>query len=99
MTSMQKSRITAETVVAYSQCHQKAFLLLCTDVQGTPHEYIRMLEQQKERNRMNYIRSLQAIKHPSPDLPSHLVSDLTHEGDLVLKATLRAEDLEHIATY
>src|SRR5215467_12405016 len=91
---MQKSRITAEIVVAYSQCPQKAFLLLCTDVQGTPHEYVRLLEQQKERNQMNYLRAIPELKHPSLAEPSHLVSDLTTEGDLIIKATLRVEDLE-----
>ncbi len=91
---MPKSRITAETVVAYSQCPQKAFLLLCTEVQGTPHEYIRMLEQQKELNRSNYIRALHALKEPPLEVPSQIISDLINEGDLVIKATLRAEDLE-----
>ncbi|EFH84811.1 hypothetical protein Krac_5919 [Ktedonobacter racemifer DSM 44963] len=47
---MQKKRITFEIVVAYSQCPQKAFFLLCTDEQGTPHEYRDMLDQQKDRN-------------------------------------------------
>lgn len=91
---MQNSRITAEIVVAYAQCPQKAFLLLCTDEQGTPHEYLCLLEQQKERNQRSYLRSLKAIKHLSLDVPLHLVSDLTHEGDLVVKAKLRAEGLE-----
>ena len=88
---MPKSRITSETVIAYSQCPQKAFLLLCTDEQGTPHEYMRILEQQKELNRINYIR---VLKQPSPEVPSHIVSDLAHEGDLVIKAMLGSEDLE-----
>src|SRR5216683_906783 len=91
---MHKSRITSEIVVAHSQCPQKAFLLLCTDGQGTPHEYMHMLEQQKERNQMNYIRALKALKQPSLEVPSHSVRDLTHEEDLVIKATLRVEDLE-----
>ncbi len=30
--------ITSEIVVAYSQCHRKAFLLLCTDEPGLSHE-------------------------------------------------------------
>ncbi len=88
---MHKRRITAEIVVAYSQCPQKAFFLLCTDEQGTPHEYMRILEQQKELNRMNYIR---VLKQSSPEVPSLIISDLAHEGDLVIKATLRTEDLE-----
>ncbi len=88
---MHKRRITAEIMVAYSQCPQKAFFLLCTDEQGTPHEYMRILEQQQELNRMNYIRLL---KQSPPEVPPQIVRDLAHEGDLVIKATLRAEDLE-----
>lgn len=86
--------ITSEIVVAYSQCTRKAFLLLCTDEQGTPHEYLGMLEQQMERNQSNYLRSLKAFKQPFLDVPSNPVSDLSNERDLVIKATLRAEDLE-----
>jgi hypothetical protein len=88
---MHKNRITSEAVVAYSQCPQKAFLLLCTDEQGTPHEYMRVLDQQKERNRTNYIY---AFKQASLEEPSQLVNDLMNEGEPVIKATLRAEDLE-----
>jgi predicted RecB family nuclease len=91
---MHTSSITAEIVVAYAQCPQKAFLLLCTDEQGTPHEYLRLLKQQKERNQRNYLCSLKALKQPFLDVSSNLVSDLSNEGDLVIKATLRAEDLE-----
>jgi len=86
-----KRRITSEAIVAYSQCPQKAFFLLCTDEQGMLHEYLRILEQQQELNRMNYIRVLQ---QSPPEEPSLIVSDLTHEGDLVLKATLKTEDVQ-----
>ena len=55
------------------------------------HEYLRILEQQQELNRMNYIRVLQ---QSPPEEPSLIVSDLTHEGDLVLKATLKTEDVQ-----
>jgi predicted RecB family nuclease len=91
---MHKNRITSEIVVAYSQCPQKAFLLLCTDEQGTPHEYMRVLDQQKERSRTNYIDAFKALKQASLEEPSHLGNDLMNEGDIVIKATLRVEDLE-----
>src|SRR5437588_3004785 len=92
---MLNSRITSETIVAYSQCPQKAFLLLCTNEQGTPHEYMHILEKQKELNQINYIRgALNAFKKPSLEVQLHIVNDLNNEGDLVIKATLRAEDLE-----
>jgi len=87
--------ITSEIVVAYSQCPRKAFLLLCTDEQGMPHEYMRMLEQQKLLNQINYIQALNAHNQTSFEEQSHSVTDLTQEEDNVLiKAMLKAEGLE-----
>src|SRR5437016_10539900 len=94
MSSMSSSTITPEILVAYSQCPRKAFLLLCTDEQGTPHEYLRILEQQKRLNQVNYLHTFNASKQVSLEVSSHLVSDLHNEGDLVIKATLRAEGFE-----
>ena len=82
--------ITSEILVAYSQCPRKAFLLLCTDEPGIQHEYMRILEQQKKRNQINY---LHAFERPSLEEKSHSVTDLNNEGDLVTKATLKAEGL------
>ena len=75
--------ITSEIVVAYSQCPRKAFLLLCTDEQGLPHEYMRMLEQQKILNQLNYRQALNAHTQTSLEELSHHVTDLTQE-DTVL---------------
>src|SRR5947207_15816453 len=86
--------ITPEIVVAYSQCPRKAFLLLCTDEQGTPHEYTRILEQQKRLNQVNYLQALTTLKQSSLDVQPRVVNALTNEGDLVIKATLKAEGLE-----
>ena len=91
---MRNSTITAEILVAYSQCPRKAFLLLCTDEQGTPHEYVRILEQQKRLNQNNYLHTLNAIKQPFLEVPPHLIHDLNNQGDLVIKATLKTEGLE-----
>jgi len=86
--------ITSEIVVAYSQCPRKAFLLLCTDEQGMPHEYMRMLEQQKTRNHINYLHTLNALNQTSVEAKSRIVTDLTHEGNLVIEATLKTDGLE-----
>ena len=86
--------ITSEILVAYSQCPQKAFLLLCTDEQETSHEYTRILEQQKRRNQINYIQVLNASKQPSLEEKLHIVTDLANQGDLVIKATLKTEGVE-----
>ena len=47
--------ITAEILVAYSQCPRKAFLLACTETPGTAHEYIKILEQQRQNNQHKYL--------------------------------------------
>jgi len=86
--------IASEILVAYSQCPRKAFLLLCTDEQGMPHEYMRVLEQQKELNRTNYLRVVKALKQTSLEESSHSINDLTGEGKVLIKATLETEGLE-----
>ena len=86
-----RNEITSEIVVAYSQCPRKAFLLLCAEEQGMSHEYIRMLEQQKTRNHLNY---LYVLNQTSAEAKSRIVTDLAHEGHLISEATLRTEGLE-----
>ncbi len=86
--------ITTEILVAYSQCPQKAFLLLCTDEQGMPHEYMRILEQQRQLNQINYLHALNALTQTSLEEKSQIVTDLTETGNLIIKATLKSEGLE-----
>lgn len=75
MSSMSSSTITPEILVAYSQCPRKAFLLLCTDERGMPHEYLRILEQQKRLNQVNYLHTLNMLKQPSLEVQSHIIND------------------------
>src|SRR5260370_28480080 len=86
--------ITSEIVVAYSQCPRKAFLLLRTDEQGMPHEYMRMLEQQKILNQINYIQALNAHTQTSLEEQSQSVTHLTHEATILIKATLNTDGLD-----
>ncbi len=86
--------LTSEIVVAYSQCPRKAFFLLCTDEQGMLHEYMCILEQQKSLNQIDYMNMLNVLKLTSLEEKSHSVTDLAHEGNLVIKATLKTEGLE-----
>src|SRR5438093_13159686 len=51
--------ITADIVVAYSQCPRKAYLLLFSPDKGEPHEYVQILEQQRQVNQERYIDHLQ----------------------------------------
>src|SRR5438128_1481028 len=54
--------ITSDIVVAYSQCPRKAYKLLYTDKQGTPHEYISVLEEEARKNRENHLQKIRG-KH------------------------------------
>jgi len=47
--------ITSEIVVAYAQCHRKAYLLLFSPDKGESHEYAQILEQQRCANQERYI--------------------------------------------
>jgi len=88
------NQITSEIVVAYSQCPQKAFLLLCTAEQGMPHEYTRILERQKQINQTNYLHSLNVLTQTSLEEESQIITDLAHAGNFIIKATLKSEGLE-----
>jgi predicted RecB family nuclease len=83
--------ITPETVVAYTQCPRKAFLLLCTDEQGTPHDYPRILAQQQHANETKYVNGLeQGLPEATPydgRLPAV-------DPRVLLQPTLRAQELE-----
>src|SRR5437868_3405662 len=50
--------ITTDIVVAYSQCPRKAYKLLYTDTQGTPHEYIAILEEEASKNRESHLKKI-----------------------------------------
>ncbi len=83
--------ITPEIVVAYSQCPRKAYKLLYTDKQGTPHEYIAILEAEARKNRGNHLKKIRG-KHSdvAPYSPEGV-----HKGTPIMpEATLVSEDLK-----
>ena len=83
--------ITSEVVVAYTQCPRKAYLLLFGPEQGTPHEYIRILERQRQENHERYVDLLrlnQADVHP------YTVENLRNGRSVLLNARLQAEGYE-----
>jgi len=88
---MCSNEITPQILVAYTQCARKAFLHLCTHEQGTPHEYIHILEQQKLRNQITYLAT---VHQTSLAAQSRIIGDLTHENDLVTNVILKTEGLE-----
>src|SRR5678815_2071308 len=72
--------ITADIVVAYSQCPRKAYLLLFSPDQGEPHEYVQRLEQQRQANQERYLDRLQQTH---ADVQPYSLEHL-HKGSKVL---------------
>ncbi|HEY5139763.1 MAG TPA: hypothetical protein VIJ25_10675, partial [Methylococcales bacterium] len=79
--------ITSEVFVAYSQCPRKAFLLLFSDDQGTPHDYPRILEERRKAHQAQY---LEAFKQTHEDAKPYDEKNL-RKGEVFVEATLRAE--------
>jgi predicted RecB family nuclease len=50
--------ITPGVAVAYTLCPRKAYLLLCTDEQGAPHDYPGVLAADQRRNQSRYLNGL-----------------------------------------
>lgn len=82
--------ITAEMVVAYSQCPRKAFLLYRQE-KGSPHEYIRLLEQQKQHCQSKYLDALSRQNlNPQP----FTLDNLKRGSDLLTQTTLKVKGFE-----
>src|SRR5262245_40607478 len=82
--------ITSEVVVAYAQCPRKAYLLLFSPEQGTPHEYVRILEQQRREHQARYLDGLQ---HTHADVHPYTVEHLRRGSTVLLNACLQADGL------
>src|SRR5712691_9549744 len=82
--------ITSDVVVAYAQCPRKAYLLLYSPEQGEPHEYVRILEQQR---RENHARYLDRLKHKHADVHPYTAETLHHGSAVLLNASLQADGL------
>ena len=90
--------VTSKILTAYSQCPRKAYLLLCTEEQGIQHEYTRILEQRRNHNLINYLRALAVSDQTAIEISSKVSSpfapNLHNENGLIVKATLKTENLE-----
>ena len=83
--------ITPDVIVAYRQCPRKAFLLLCTDEEDSPHAYASMLARKQAENRASLIGRL---KQRYPDAKPY-AGQLPRTGQEVLtEVMLRVQDLE-----
>jgi predicted RecB family nuclease len=83
--------ITSEVVVAYSQCKLKAYKLLCTDKQRTPHAYISILEEEAGKNRESYFKK---IMGQNPDVVPYSPEGMKKGTPIMLEATLVSEDVQ-----
>ena len=82
--------ITDATVVAYSQCQRKAYLLLNSADSRAPHEYVRILEEQAHLNRIRYLDS---INQKDPGLTLCRASDFTCGKEMLVEVPLKFQDL------
>jgi predicted RecB family nuclease len=83
--------ITSEVVVAYAQCPRKAYLLLFSPDRGEPHEYVRMLEQQRCEHQARYLDLLQ---HNQADVHPYTGENLRRGRAVLIHARLQADGCE-----
>jgi predicted RecB family nuclease len=80
--------ITTDIVVAYSQCPRKAYLLLFSPDKGEPHEYVQILEQQRQVNQERYLTRLQ---HTHADVQPYSVENLRKGSKVLINARLHVD--------
>jgi hypothetical protein len=83
--------ITSEVVVAYSQCLRKAYLLLYSQDRDEPHEYVRILEQERCENQRRYVDRL---KQKHPDVQLYTADNLRKGSEILINARLKANGFE-----
>ena len=81
--------ITPEIVVAYSQCHRKAYLLLFSPDKGEPHKYAQILDQQRQANQEKYIDHLQQTH---ADVQPYSVENLRKGSQVLINAHLQVDE-------
>lgn len=83
--------ITPDVIVAHRECPRKAFLLLCTDEEGSPHAYASMLARQQAETRTSFIGRL---RQQYPDAKPY-AGQLPRTGrEALTEVKLRVQDLE-----
>jgi len=80
--------ITSEIVVGYSRCPRKAYLLLCTKEGGGQHEYIKILEKQRQTAQRNYIEDL---RQGNADVQPYSLDNLKGKHTYLVNAGLEAD--------
>src|SRR2546428_12029371 len=80
--------IMPDIVVAYSQCPRKAYLLLFSPDKGEPHEYVHILEQQRQANQERYLNRLQQTH---ADIQPYSVENLRKGSKALIHAHLQVD--------
>ena len=83
--------ITSDIVVAYSQCPRKAYHLMFSPDQGEPHEYVKILEQERRENQERYIDRL---KQKHTDIQPYDAQNLRKGSEILVNARLQADGFE-----
>src|SRR5712691_7446772 len=80
--------ITPDIVVAYAQCPRKAYLLLFRPDKGEPHEYVQILEQQRQANQERY---LDHLKQTHADVQPYSLENLRKGSKVLINAHLQMD--------
>src|SRR2546430_12011027 len=80
--------ITPDIVVAYAQCPRKAYLLLFSPDKGEPHEYVQILELQRQAHQERYIDRL---KQTHADVQPYSLEHLRKESKVLINAHLQVD--------
>ncbi len=83
--------ISSDGVVAYTQCQRKAFLLLCTNEQGIPHEYEEIVQKQEIAARGRYI---DVLKQSTFDIQPYSTNNLKAGRDFLFNTSLQMNGCE-----
>lgn len=83
-----KTTITSDVVVGYSQCPTKAYLLLCVRERGNQHEYMQILEKQRQIVQRNYIDKL---RQENADVQSYSLGNLKGNHKYLVNAIIEAD--------
>src|SRR6516162_9577363 len=80
--------ITTDIVVAYAQCPRKAYLLLFSPDKGEPHEYVQILEQQRQANQEH---SLNHLQQTHANVQPYSLENLRKGNKVLINAQLQVD--------
>lgn len=83
--------ITTASVIAYSQCLRKAYLLQCTDEDGVVHEYEQIIQRRKRDSQKEFFRVL--VKQGKKTTP-YRKELLGMSDDVLVTTALKAGEFE-----